>query len=259
MSSSVHLGGFVFGAVIAFAACGGDADPSKPTSASTASSSQPASTASGASTAATSASSTATSKAPPAASASASSSAASIAKPLADDCKTPRVLVATQPIDTKANSADDWVLVRQAMLVTPDFKVVGKPSKSGEVAFKNADLGADKKNRALIAECADAATCNKLAAAVKKLVPSSSPIASCGEPPNTSGGTAVTFASSGAAGDLPKANDTRAQCARLAACMLSSSTPPSGDPANECITAPSKAKTSCASKLTCDEVLKCAK
>lgn len=262
MTSIKQLGTFVVGSLLAFVACGGDSDPAKPQIAPTSSAAATASAASGTPSAAKTASTpaaSASSATTAVASGSASAAAANAITPIANDCKTPRVLVATQPADPKAAPSDYWAFTRQAMLAAPDFKVVTKASKAGEVTFKAVDLGSDKKSKALVAECADAATCNKLATTLKKLVPSSAPQTSCGEPANTSGPGSAEIQSKGTLGDMPKTGDMRSLCARLSACMLASDSTASGDPGVECQASPAKFKTACAAKLTCDEVVKCTK
>jgi hypothetical protein len=257
MTSIKQLGTFVVGSLLMFVACGGEADPSKPQIAPTGSATSAASAASSAPK--TGASASASASASSTAAAPATSGSASAIAALAADCKTPRVLVTTQPVDPKAAPTDYWVFTRQAMLAAPDFKVVTKAAKPGEVTFKAVDLGSDKKSKALVAECADAATCNKLASTLKKLVPSSSPQTSCGEPANTSAPAAAEIQTKGVLGDLPKTGDTRALCARLSACTLAGDSPTSGDPGVECQASPAKFKTACATKLSCDEVVKCTK
>lgn len=120
--------------------------------------------------------------------------------------------------------------------------------------------GLTDKGIGLYATCAPE-TCNTIASAYKALVPSSHPEIACGSHPTWGDGTgAVDAKPAGAVDDGPLSKDAELswKCAYLAACMRRKEPAAAGDPFLECQKAPVGFKTECATKASCEDVLKCA-
>lgn len=185
-------------------------------------------------------------------------------KAIPDHCASPRVVVAV----AQANDANhySWTATRQAMLANPQFKVVANPPEApGQIDFRQIESGPsglDGKGavRTLIAYCKDGDTCNRFAAMHRAVVPSSDPQPICGDlPATTNAYQIVDIQWNGTRGDLPRAKDTLAQCARLGVCMITADPSTPGDPARECQESPASWKVLCALKPSCAEVLACMK
>ncbi len=176
-------------------------------------------------------------------------------KPIANDCQKPRVLLTSGP--STLGLEYPWPVSKQLLLAHEQFKVVkGEPVAPGEVRLGTHEYGT---SYALVAQCKDAGTCNQLAAMYKAVMRSSNPQTYCG----TLGGVSDDPKDSGfdwatdAKGNLPKADDKPAQCARLDACLIAKDQATPGDPFLECQKAPNNFKTECAQKHPCSEVLSC--
>ena len=175
-------------------------------------------------------------------------------KPIADDCKTPSVILATAP---KAVGADyHWPWTRQAMYANRQFKVTGTaPTAPGQVQFK---VYEQESAYSLVAVCNDGGTCNRIAAMYKAIVKSSQPQLFCGALPikgTQSAGGLVPVAGNW----LPEKSDTVGKCARMAACTIATDVKTPGDPGIECQKAPLKFKLDCTAKDLCADVLACMK
>lgn len=136
--------------------------------------------------------------------------------------------------------------------------VSGKPSAHGEVSFSVHQ--ADKTfNNAwlLVADCADGATCNHLAAMYKAVVKSSSPQVICGALPASFGAKvkSLDLLAGGPQANLP--TDVVGKCARIAACVVASDPSTAEDVGIACQKAPSNFKVECATKYPCASVLSC--
>ena len=86
--------------------------------------------------------------------------------------------------------------IRQAMAAHPEYEVtMGVPSGPRQLALSRAEYGTKnfsistpgKNTFAVIARCADAATCLDVAAMIRAFVPGSKPVLICGQPPAVSG------------------------------------------------------------------------
>lgn len=181
--------------------------------------------------------------------------------PVADNCSTPSVIMATAPESVGADY--EWTWTRQAMLANGQYKVVrAEPAGPGQVAFDVHQAGAGFSNAfVLVARCHDGGTCNHLAAMYKAVVKSSKPQVICGKlPMELSEGTKKrSFVSMGERGeaDLPAASDVVGLCARLGACMIASDPSITDDPGIACQKGPSGFKTACARNFPCAEVMAC--
>jgi hypothetical protein len=179
-------------------------------------------------------------------------------KTIDDTCSKAHVLMSVLPANLKGGFP--WTFLRQAVVVHQEFSNSSgaPPTKAGDVQYEMYDHGT--ANKALVAHCGDGATCNKLAAMYKALVPTSNPRPICGAVPDIKGTPqSVRIPRSPNQLDLPKRGDTQAQCARLGSCAIYLNPATQGDPSVECQKAPSKFKLDCALKTTCQEVADCAK
>lgn len=261
-----------------FTGCGEDkpqVDPSK-TAGTGASSAKPTAQASGAptatATAATSATATAAATDAPAASSSGAPAASGTAsaggatadypmgdlKPIDKECKSPRVLLASGP--AKLGLEFPWPLAKQVLLAHDQFKVTkGAPGAPWEIHLGTHEL--EKIGYALVAQCKDAETCNKLAAMYQSVMRSTKVQPYCDKMPGVSDepkDSGFDWAPK-KEDNLPKEGDLQSECARLDACTIKGDHTIKGDPYLECQKAPHKFKTACAHKPTCWEVLACLK
>lgn len=110
---------------------------------------------------------------------------------------------------------------------------------------------------ALVAVCHDGATCNKLAAMYRSTVQTCDPQLRCGALPIE--GVARRPALVPASGQwLPvEEGNVVGRCARIGICLRVKNEPIHGNPSVACQSAPTKLKTECAKKATCDEVVSC--
>lgn len=178
-------------------------------------------------------------------------------KTIPDDCGRPEVLLATAP--KSVGSDYQWNVTRQALLANQQFKLVydHPPDAPGQISV--IPWGYGDGAYALVAMCADGATCNRLAAMYKAIVRSSHPQVLCKQPiQGISKDPVGTFKwSDDPKANLPQDGDLQAQCARLNACMIATDQSTPGDPFLECQKAPAKFKTDCAKRYPCAEVIAC--
>lgn len=172
-----------------------------------------------------------------------------------DDCKEPSVVLTTAP--KSMGWSYDWTWTRQAFHANPQFQIVdwpGKPEKAMQVRL---DMYAIPSGFALVGVCKDGATCNKLAAMYRATVPTCDPRLHCGALPIA--GEAKKSAIIPADGQwLPvDASNVVGRCARIGVCLRMKKEPFKGNPGVACQTSPSRFKTDCAKKATCDEVVEC--
>jgi hypothetical protein len=177
------------------------------------------------------------------------------AKPIAANCATPAVLLASTPMSNGA--AYSWPITHQTFRVNRQFVIVpGEPKHEKEVHL--APYTYDNTGYGLVATCYDAATCNEVAAMYKAIVRSSDPQPFCGRSSHLGTTPVSTFSwSSDFNANMPDPSDTRALCARISACMIATDRSVAGDPFLDCQRAPQTFKTSCAMRDPCEEVLKC--
>ncbi len=178
-------------------------------------------------------------------------------KTVPDDCPLAKVLLATAPKSVGPDYA--WHVTRQALLANQQFKVISGrlPEAPGEIDV--IPWGYGENAYALVAFCADGATCNRLAAMYKAIVRSSKPQVLCKTPiQGISDRPVGTFRwNDDPKANLPQDGELPALCARLNACMIASDQSTPGDPFLECQKAPSKFKTDCAKRYPCAEVITC--
>jgi hypothetical protein len=178
-----------------------------------------------------------------------------------DDCKDPSVVLTTAP--KKMGWDYDWTWTRQALLANPQFHVVDwpsggapgpRPSKPMEIRL---DMYAIPEGFALVAVCADGATCNKLAAMYRSTVQTCDPRLHCGALPIT--GEPHPSRLTAREGNWLPLEDANVigRCARIGVCLRVENEPFTGNPSVRCQSAPSKFKVECAKKATCAEVVKC--
>jgi hypothetical protein len=271
LSRSLPIAGLAFSVLACGESPGGSASasaaqPAKGPSAAPATASTGAKSAAASTTGSVAATAPASASAP-AASAAASASAAPAGKlsadgysldgvkTLADSCTTPWALFST----TKKGvfGIHHWPMADQAFHAHPQFKSIpGKPSAAGEVRFYAFDV--DPKVSAdtllLAVECADAATCNRVGAMYKAVVPSGRLELVCAPTvPSTVGAGTVMVLS-------PKFHDeVPFKCARVAVCMHKLDRAITGDKHLECQKSPAGFKLDCAKKDSCEEIVACAK
>jgi hypothetical protein len=194
-------------------------------------------------------------------------------KPIVAGCNRPWVILADAP--PRKNGPENgtragWPFIRQALLANLEFRPVGRgqtdcdgvlcfPKAPGQVHFSEYPFKSTE-SLMLIATCADGTTCERLAAMYKGTIRVSRPQTGCGIniPAIGAEGTAATLRAPGPPERaLPGKRDSMAQCARLGACMTAFDHTVPGDPAIDCMKAPSRFKLQCASLYPCSEVLRC--
>ncbi|AKT37660.1 hypothetical protein [Chondromyces crocatus] len=175
-------------------------------------------------------------------------------KAIPDNCASASVILTSAPKSVGANY--DWAISRQALLANQQFRVVhpGPPTSPGEVSLAPYEYGSAY---ALVARCSDGATCNQLAAMYKAIVRSSRPQPICGPVQGIGASPVAAFRLDGHEGNLPRAQDTIAACARLSACQIATDRATPGDPFLECQKKPQAFKRECAARHPCAEVLAC--
>ena len=169
-------------------------------------------------------------------------------KPVADTCKEATVVLASSP----QKPAPKWVFIRAVLAAHQEFKVDGAGPDGA--TFTMAPT-ADNKSVTLMASCTSGATCNRLAATYKALVPTSAPQVYCGKVPGVKEeGRAVIEPL------LPASlADTMEKCARIGTCARAMDPSSKDDPSLECQKTPAKFKLDCAAKTTCSAVAACTK
>jgi len=95
----------------------------------------------------------------------------------------------------------------------------------------------------------------------KSIVKSANPQLFCGPIPSNLGPLkkSVNLLAGGPEANLPRADDARAKCARVAACMIADKTDTKEDIGGTCQKAPQTYKIDCARRYPCAEVLTCLK
>lgn len=172
-----------------------------------------------------------------------------------DDCKEPSVVLTTAP--TKVGWDYDWTWTRQALFANPQFPIVDWPAKPEKPMQVRLDMYEIPGGFALVGVCQDGATCNKLAAMYKSTVPTCSPRLHCGAVPMS--GAARRSRIVPADGQwLPLADaNIIGRCARIGVCLNVKHEHMSHNPGVDCQSAPARFRAECATKATCDEVVKC--
>lgn len=174
---------------------------------------------------------------------------------IADDCQEASVVLTTAP--KKMGWDYDWTWTRQALFANPQFQIVDGPAKPSLPMQIRLDMYAIPEGFALVAVCHDGATCNKLAAMYRSTVQTCDPQLKCGALPID--GVARRPALVPASGQwLPvEEGNVVGRCARIGICLRVKNEPIHGNPSVACQSAPTKFKTECAKKATCDEVVSC--
>jgi hypothetical protein len=174
---------------------------------------------------------------------------------IADDCQEASVVLTTAP--KKMGWDYDWTWTRQALFANPQFQIVEGPAKPAAPMQIRLDMYAIPEGFALVAVCHDGATCNKLAAMYRSTVQTCDPQLECGALPIE--GVARRPALVPASGQwLPvEEGNVVGRCARIGICLRVKNEPIHGNPSVACQSAPTKFKTECARKATCDEVVSC--
>ena len=186
-------------------------------------------------------------------------------KRLDDKCKDPKAVLLVYPEDDPRPIT--WL--KQALLAHPELRVVrGLPSARMELRiessnyggkyFKRAETGASYNKTALVARCADVATCIQVAAMVRAVIRPSGPELICGEPPAVSGQLLPLPPRelAGSDDDLPGAGDGVGQCARLGACARRLA-PEAANPIEVCRKRGNAFRSECARRPSCAEVAAC--
>ena len=173
-------------------------------------------------------------------------------KPLADDCATPWVGLASAP---RSNGPlFTWPWVRQTLFAHPGFQVVLEaPRQPAEVQLVVVDGGA---TLTLFARCWDAETCNRLAATVQAVMRTSRPTLSCGELP-LAGERLRAFVLPEDGSWLPAEGDWVGACARINACRIALAPETPGNPGLECQGKPAAFDLGCAQRPACRDVVAC--
>lgn len=182
-----------------------------------------------------------------------------------ETCKDPRAVLLVYPED----DARPVTWLKQALLAHPELRVVhGMPSARMEVRiesgtygnkyFKRAETGESHNQTALVARCADVATCVQVAAMVRAVIRPSKPVLMCGEPPAVSGQLLPLRPRelAGSDEDLPGAGDGVGQCARFGACMRRLA-PEAASQVEVCQRRGNGFRSECAQRPSCTEVAAC--
>jgi hypothetical protein len=178
----------------------------------------------------------------------------SVIKTIPDNCQSASAILVTAP---KSVGPDyEWTISRQALLANQQFKVVtGDPKAGMDISLAPYEF---QGGYALVARCADGATCNQLAAMYKAIVRSGSPQVICGKVAGIGAAPVGTFRWGATPQDnLPGDKDPVGKCARLSACMIATDRGTAGDPFLECQKTPQNFKIECASRYPCADVLAC--
>jgi hypothetical protein len=173
-------------------------------------------------------------------------------KPLADDCASPWVGLASAP--RSEGPLFSWPWVRQTLHAHPVFRgVIAAPTRPNEVELWVID---GDPTLTLFARCWDADTCNRLAAMFQAVIRSSRPTLSCGEVP-LGGDRLPAFVLPADGQWLPAADDWVGACARINACRIALDPAIPGNPGLECQRNPAGYDLRCARRPHCREVVGC--
>jgi hypothetical protein len=182
---------------------------------------------------------------------------------LPEDCVDPNLVLSAVPKSFYESNTFDWRHVRQVALANPGFHVVpalGATKTEGTIAFTENEHK-PTKGIALVAHCATSKTCLRFAAAYHTVVPTATPTPICGANPNVgarvTGGKSVLPTSGNLKDVLPEKTDVQSLCVRLMACKAARDFKLAGDETQACMMKPTKFKTSCGLKKTCEQVLTC--
>jgi hypothetical protein len=187
-----------------------------------------------------------------------------IAKSLTGPCDDPRALLAVRKEYDR--SARIWL--QQALLAHPEFELVSeRPSAPPQVQvyetiygvknFSRSYAGQPRFSEALIARCADVATCNRLTAMFHAVSPRDGTAAVCNEPPGVTGGFSLVAELARERLRLPESIDsTEAACARVHACAAR--TRDARVAALVCRDVSADQLRACARAASCAEVVGCA-
>ena len=172
-----------------------------------------------------------------------------IVTPVADDCTTPYVDLATSP-------NTDWNWIRHAMIAHPEFTDVGgAPATSPmEVSF----VQFASSSYRLVASCADGATCNKLAAMYLNVVWASTPKVQCKTMEFSGSPKKVRVVTTSWMADLTATTEYVPKCARLNACDIRMNPKSANEVGRRCQGGPNNFKLECALQESCDDVVACA-
>lgn len=182
--------------------------------------------------------------------------------PLEPTCKNPRAVLGKAAFDDPSLITR----IRQAMAAHPEIEVTaGRPAGPGQLTFSRAEYGTknfsvstpEKNTYAVIARCADAATCLEVAAMVRAVVPGSKPVLVCGKPPAVSGGITDLPGPWSGIDALPRASDRAAVCARVAACAVRLASEGRDVVTRECSKARPEEAARCATMASCSGVVEC--
>jgi len=182
---------------------------------------------------------------------------------IAADCTSSKVILTAVTREVFEGEHFIWRFARQVAVANPELKYVGALTPDpGRILFYAAEH-LPTKGVALVAECSDAKSCIRFAAAYKTVVPTSKPEIVCGEAtrigPRVPGPAVVDVDNADPLSvSLPAKGDTVSQCVRLAACRAARDKQLPGDPAVECQAKPSQFSIDCAKQASCAQVLSCA-
>jgi hypothetical protein len=169
------------------------------------------------------------------------------------DCKEPSVVLTTAP---KSRGWDyDWIWTRQALFANPQFKLVDWPNKPAKPMDVRLDMIEIPGGFALVGVCKDGATCTKLAAMYKSVVPTCKPTLQCGAPPPSSPARASRLVPKD--GKWLPSGDVIGECARIGVCTSMKLIAHDRNLGVACQNAPASFKTQCAELATCDDVVRC--
>lgn len=173
-------------------------------------------------------------------------------KTIAEDCKTAFMVFSSAKKGVFEKS--HFPFGDQALHEHPQFKVVASmPAKAMELRLEAYEMEGKPDLYLLAARCFDGATCNRLAAMYKGVVPSTNPQLVCAERISGTQGAGRTFVLSDKFTD-----DLRTKCARLSVCRHKLDRDLKEDVGVECVKAPHKFKLDCYKKDDCKEVVSCA-
>lgn len=180
-------------------------------------------------------------------------------RPVAENCKSPSVMLAAVSNNIAKKKDFVWAYVVQALYAHPKFVLGNKVSLKapGRVALQEVQV--TPKAVGLVAYCKDGATCNELAAMYKSTVPTSKPEVYCGKSwekgriprglLNSVGLRAMAF--------KKLKEEPTSMCARVGICTKQQNPASTDDIGLECKRAPGKYKYKCGQEKTCEAVVAC--
>jgi hypothetical protein len=186
-----------------------------------------------------------------------------IAKPLQGDCESPHALLAIRKEYDR--SARIWL--QQALLAHPEYQLVREaPTTAAQVQiyetiyglknFSRSYAGQPRFSEALIARCADVATCNRLAAMFQAVSARDAASVSCGPPPGITGGFSLVKELSPERLQLSSAAASpESACARVHACAAHEGTVEGSKV--DCTKLPKAELGACVRATSCSEVMGC--